>query len=58
MARGTRAESVTVTDSNGLSPEDFLRHYRAIEDTKRVKDEAARDHPLCRVVWSGNWDAS
>lgn len=34
--------------TNGLAPEQFLAHYRAIKDTKRVKDEAAAAHKAAR----------
>ena len=34
--------------TNGLAPEDFLKLYRAIKDTKRVKDEASSAHKAAR----------
>jgi ribosome modulation factor len=49
MPRGKRDETAVMPrDNNGLAPEDFLTLYRAIKDTKRLKDEAAAAHKAAR----------
>lgn len=36
------------SETNGVAPEDFLRHYRAIHDAKRAKEEAAAAYQAAR----------
>lgn len=36
------------SETNGVAPEEFLRHYRAIHDAKRAKEEASAAYSAAR----------
>lgn len=49
MPRRSEPLSDTAMASNGMSPEDFLRHYRAMKEAKRRKVEAAEAFKAARA---------
>lgn len=52
MARAKRSaepDGDTSLASNGMSPEEFLKHYRAMKDAKRRKEEAGEAFKAARA---------
>ena len=46
-----KANTMERRETNGMAPEDFLAHFRAIKDTKRAKDEAGAAHKAAREAF-------
>ncbi len=49
--RQSEPDGDTSLASNGMSPEEFLKHYRAMKDAKRCKEEAGEAFKATRAAF-------